>query len=161
MIAWYIAPYKIKKEPLGATHHNRRYCAMNDYTSVIYGEGGQWSETEILGNRAIVKVRASEATLQILDGIYKRMLKDDVNDSLSSLSAGEIQTQKNEAIDMGYSLAEVEEYYNKGVSTLKDIFKLYTKRRLKPRYDSVTDTIYIDGVVQKCKSIEIVDTKVQ
>lgn len=68
MISWYIVPYKIVE----STPRNTRYCAMDDYTSVIYGEGGQWTETEVLGNRAIVKVRASETALTTLDGAVQK-----------------------------------------------------------------------------------------
>ncbi len=164
MIAWYISPYKIKKEPLGATHHNRRYCAMNDYTSVIFGEGGNWTEVEVLGNRAIVKVRASAGTLTILNGAFKRIPKDILNDSLSDLPSGAKQALKNEAIDMGYSIAELQARFPNDLGTyiLKDVLKFYAKRRRKPRYDAIDDTIYMDGNERSCgRTVESVDEGVQ
>ena len=48
-----------------------------------------------------------------------------------------------------------------GTYTLRDILVFYAKRRLKPRYDKNTDTIYIDGIEQKCRSLESVDAEVQ
>jgi len=59
--AWYICPYK-----RGANTNSGDfimpvlYCTMYDYTEMIRSVGGHWVETEVLGNRAIVKVRAGE-----------------------------------------------------------------------------------------------------
>ena len=162
MIGWYIAPYKIKQEVLDGLH-NMRYCAMDDYTSIIFGEGGNWTETEILGNRAIVKVRASETTLTMLNGIFRRIPKDRLDDPLSDLPVAVKTALKNEALDMGYTIAELQERFpnDLGTYTLRDVLRFYAKRRLKPRYIASTDEIKIDGIEQVCKSIESVDAEVQ
>ncbi len=162
MIGWYVAPYKIKQEvPDGL--RNMRYCAMDDYTNTIFAESGNWSETEILGNRAIVKVRASESTLTILNDVFKRIPKNRLDDTLSDLSTTVKQALKNEALDMGYSIVELQERFpnDLGTYTLKDVLRFYAKRRLKPRYIASTDEIKIDGIEQVCKSIESVDAEVQ
>ena len=44
-IAWFICPYKQRPAP----KRNFRYCAMDDLTAVIRADGGDWSETEVLG----------------------------------------------------------------------------------------------------------------
>lgn len=163
MIGWYIVSYKIAEPPYSGAPRNMRYCAMDDYTSVIYGEGGQWTETEILGDRAIVKVRASSTTLTMLNGVYKRLPKDRLDDSLSSLSTTAKQALKSEALDMGYTIEELQEKFpnDLGTYTLREVLKFFATRRLKPRYDSNTDTIYIDGIVQTCRLLDSVNAEVQ
>lgn len=163
MIAWYIAPYKIRQgRPDGL--HNVRYCAMDDYTdSIIYTDKGNWSESEVLGNRAIVKVKASPLTLTVLNGVFTRLPRDGLDDSLSAVSIADKAVLKNEGLDMGYSNTEWNKAFpnNLGTYKLKNILHFYTKRRLKPRYDANTDTSYVDGIEQKCRSIESVDSEVQ
>ena len=52
--AWYIIPYR--RRP--ARRRPTRYVAIDDHTAQIRDYGGTWSEVEVLGDRAIVKVRA-------------------------------------------------------------------------------------------------------
>jgi hypothetical protein len=40
---------------------------MNDFTADIRADGGDWSEAEIDGNKAIVKVRAKPGTLNQIE----------------------------------------------------------------------------------------------
>jgi hypothetical protein len=158
--AWYIAPYKRRVE----AHRPTRYSAMDDYTQqIIYTDGGNWAETEILGDRAIVKVRAEEATLLTLNGVFRRIPKDRLDDSLSDLPLAVKNAIKNEILDAGYTLQEVQEHFTQdlGEYTLKDVLKFMTRRRLRPRYDKDTDTIVCDGPEQPVRSIESVDEAVQ
>ncbi len=161
MIAWYIAPYKIRENtPDGL--NNERYCAMDDYTDkIIYEDKGNWSETEVLGNRAVVKVKASASTLTILDSIFERMPKDGLEDSLTAVSVTDKTALKDEVLNMGYSNIEWDEEFpnNLGTYKLKNILHFYTKRRLKPRFDG--NKIIIDGIEQVCRTIESVDVEVQ
>lgn len=161
MIAWYIVPYNIVQD-LPDLEYRLRVCAMNDYTGTIRADGGDWSETEVLGNRAIVKVRALVATLVMLNGVFKRIPKNRLDDPLSDLSTAAKQALKNEALDMGYSIAELQERFpnDLGTYTLRHFLKFLTKRRLKPRYDAGVDTVKIDGIEQACKDIDIVDIEV-
>lgn len=72
-IAWYICPYKRRLDAPRPT----RYCAMDDYTQqIIYTDGGNWSETEVEGDRAIVKVSASKDTLKELNKVFERLPDD-------------------------------------------------------------------------------------
>ena len=142
-----------------------RYCAMNDFTNqIIYIEGGAWTETEVLGNRAIVKVRASASTLAMIAGTtgFKRLPKDLLNSPLSDLTSNQKQKLKDEILDMGYLLSEFSERFENdlGTYTLRDVLKFMAKRRLKPRYDSGSDTIILDGAVQPVRSLESVDKEV-
>ena len=159
-IAWYICPYKRDLTETRPT----RYCAMDDYTQqIIYIDGGNWTEIEILGDRAIVKVRASAGTLAILDSVFKRLPKDRLDDSLSSLSSGVKNAIKNEILDAGYSSAELQGKFGNDIGnfTLRDVLKFMARRRLKPRYDNATDTVICDGAVQPVRAIEDVDATVK
>jgi len=161
-IGWYIVPYKRDTSLPGTI---RRYCAMDDYTQeIIYTYGGNWTETEVLGNRAIVKVRAPAAVLTALNSVagFKRIPKDRLDDSLVDLPTGVKQALRNELVDMGYTVAEVQERFGDDIGqyTLRDVLRFAARRRLKPRYESSTDTIYVDGIVQACRSVESIDREV-
>jgi hypothetical protein len=137
---------------------------MNDYTVDIRTYGGDWTETEVLGNRAIVKVRAPAAVLNALNAVagFKRVPKDRLDDSLADLPAGVKQALRNELEDMGYTVAEIQERFGGDIGqyTLRQVLRFAARRRRKPRYDAATDTIYADGIVQACRSIESVDAEV-
>jgi hypothetical protein len=158
--AWFIVPYKRRD------HYGRpgRYCAMDDFTAQIIAEGGWWTETEVLGNRALVKVRASAATLTQIaaeQGI-KRLPKDRLDDSLATLSPAARQAIRAELEDMGYTLAEIQARFGTDLSayTLGDVLRFAATRRLKPRYDSSSDTIVCDGPAQLCRALAEVDAEV-
>ena len=158
-IAWYIVPYQIKREP-GNTY---RRVALCDFHEQIVADGAQWAETEVLGNRAIVKVKASDAIIAVLDARYKRLPKDILDDSLSDLPVAAKIAIKNEILDMGYTIEEIQERFGNDLSqyTLRDVLKFMARCRLKPRYIPETDTIVCDGIEQECRSIEFVDSEIQ
>ena len=155
-IAWFICPYKRKQGAARPT----RYCAMDDFTAQIFGEGGKWSETEILGNRAIVKVRASDALLNTIAAAptFRRIPLAALDNSLSSLTVGQRTAIRNELLDAGYTLDEVNTRFpDLAVVTLRQVLRFMASRRLKPRYDQPTDSIVCDGAVQNCRAVESVD----
>ena len=159
-IGWYIVPYKRRTGEDRPT----RYCAMDDHTAAILAAGGAWAETEVLGDRAIVKVRATPAILTQLNGIagFIRLPKDILDDSLASLSSGAKTAIRNELQSAGYTLGEIQARFGSdlGQYTLRDVLQFFASRRLKPRYDAGTDTIILDGPVQVCRSVESVDGEV-
>jgi hypothetical protein len=157
-VGWYIVPYK-RREGQGIP---TRYPAIDDYTAQIHAAGGQWAETEVLGNRCLVKVRASAAVLNKLDGIYKRLPKDRLNDSLADLPPAVKSAIRDELLDMGYSLAELQERFGDDLSiyTLRDVLRFAARRRLKPRWDREVDQIMLDGEEQHCRSVKSVDKEV-
>jgi hypothetical protein len=160
-VAWYICPYK--------RHDNGglkgRICSMNDFTTQIRNDGGDWASSECLGSVAVVKVKASAATLTEINAAsgFVRLPKDLLDDSLSSLSTEQKNAIKNKLKDMGYSVSElVKRFPNDiGTYTLRDVLVFAAKRRLKPRYDSASDTIICDGAEQPTRSIANVDEAVQ
>lgn len=161
-IGWYIVPYK---RLTGASlPMPTRYCAMGDHTATIHAAGGAWSEVEVLGNQAIVKVRATPAVLTQLNGVagFRRLPKDLLDDSLASLSTGVKTAIRNELTSAGYTLAEVQARFGSDIGqyTLRDVLNFFASRRLKPRYDAGTDTIILDGAEQDCKDIDELDGEV-
>jgi len=60
---------------------------MDDHTATILTDGGDWSETEVLGDVAIVKVRASDATLTTVNASpgFLQIPVARLSDSLASL----------------------------------------------------------------------------
>ena len=159
--AWYICPYK--REKAFPPSKYSRYCAMCDYSKNIKIDGGGWAETEVLGNRAIVKVKAEEATLIILDGVFKRIPKDSLADSLADLSPTIKQALKNEILDMGYTVQEIQDRLPNdiGTYTLKDILKFMTIKRRAPRFVEAIDDVIFDGAESQCISITDIDKKVR
>jgi len=159
-VAWFIIPYKRDPNVLAT-----RYPAIDDHTAEIESYGGRWSETEVLGNFCIVKVRAPVAVLNALAAIdgYRRLPKDRLDDPLSDLSVQVLKQIRNELEDMGYPLAEIKDRFGNDLSiyTLRDILKFATRRRLKPRYNASTDEIILDGPVQPVKPLELVDTEIE
>jgi hypothetical protein len=159
-IAWYIAPYK---RDLRVNGFPTRYCAMNDYTQqIIYTDCGKWVETEVLGNRCIVKVKAEESTLLTLNGVFKRIPKDLLDDSLSDLSASVKTGLRNEVLDMGYTLSEINNKLPNplGTYTLRDVLKFMATKKYEVRYDADKDEIVCDGKECQCRSIESIDEAV-
>lgn len=155
--AWYIAPYKRREDedkPI-------RYCAMDNYTAGILESGGWWSETEVLGDRAIVKVRASGEMLATLDGVFKRLPFDHLGGSLASLTIEERSGLVGEMLDMGYSGGEITNALGdlQGGS-LGDVLDFMATRRLQPRYDAQTDQIILDGPAQACRPVARVEAMV-
>lgn len=159
-IGWYVVPYKRRTGEDRPT----RYCSMDDHTATIHAAGGAWAETEVLGNRAIVKVRATPAILTQLNGVagFIRLPKDILDDSLASLSTGAKTAIRNELQSAGYTLGEIQARFGSdlGQYTLRDVLRFFASRRLKPRYDVGTDAIILDGAVQPCRDIESVDGEV-
>ena len=92
-IAWFITIYKRRGDNTGWPPY-RRYCAMDDYTPLIYGEGGVWAESEVLGNYALVKVRASDTTLATIaaDPLFLRIPLNHLD-----LTLGELTPQQRAA----------------------------------------------------------------
>lgn len=160
-IGFFVAPYK--RAVITVQSPRRRYCVMADAQSVIAADDGDWSETEYLGNRALVKVRASAATLSDIASApnIRRLPKDTLDTNLSDLTGPQKTALRGELEDAGYSLAEIQARFGNdlGAFTLRDVVRFATQRRLKPRYDIPTDTIFVDGPIQACRDIVDVDRR--
>lgn len=161
-----MVPYK-RRNP-GVTPAER-YCAVDDLTPQIVADGGAWDETEILGDHALVKVNASQATLTLvgnLAGVFtipQRFV--DLQDSLASLTAGERNQISNAVLSLGYTQAELDAAMGSTLAlwrthVLEDLLQVAATRRLRPRYDQPTDTIVCDGQVDPVKPVTLVAERV-
>ncbi len=154
-IAWFLCPY-IHTD--GHRAGSLRYCAMDDFTSQIHAAGGWWAETEILGDRAIVKVRASLAVLTTIAGTlgFRRLPKDRLDDSLADLPQNIKTKLRDEVLDAGYTVAQFNARFPDGLSsvTLRDLLRFLATRRLKPRYDATTESVILDGPVQVVRPVD-------
>ena len=154
-IAWFICPYKTKT----VMGRPARYCAMDDFTQqIIYTEGGAWTESEVLGNVAIVKVRASDTTLTTVAQAagFIRLPKSLLSEPLSSLTVQQKNIISNKLQAMGYTITELRDALGTdlGSKTLGDVLRFAAKRRLKPRYDQASGQIVLDGPEQPTRSID-------
>lgn len=161
-IAWFICPYK--RQDAGSSPG--RYCAMDDFTGQITADGGTWAETEVLGDCAIVKVRAASGTLTTINaaaGFLRVPNHTNLSDTLGDLTANQRQAILDKLAAMGYSQAEITAALpaNWAAVTLRQVLQFAATRRLKPRYDTNTNTIILDGDMQPVKSIDLVDKAVQ
>lgn len=147
-IGWFIAPYQ-RILPYTGPGLAGRKCAMDNHTATIRADGGDWREVEVLGNRAVVKVRASAATLTSIATAtgWRRLPKDRLDDPLSDLTNQQKNALRSELQDMGYTLAEIQARFGNdlGAFTLGDVLRFMAKRRRKPRYDAASDAIVLDG----------------
>lgn len=157
MIAWFICPYKRRPVPRPI-----RYCAIDDFTAQIRADGGDWSASEVLGNSAVVKVRASQATLDLIAATFQRIPLSRLADSLSTLTSAQRTAIRDRLLALGYPDAEIRAALGSNLAnrTLGDVLRFAATRRLKPRYDALTDQIFVDGPQQPCRPIADVDTAV-
>jgi len=158
-VAWFIAPYK---RDLTDTEPSR-YCAMQDFSTLIDADDGYWSESECLGNVAVVKVRASAATLTAIAGgaNFQRIPNHfNLSDTLGDLSATQRNAIRNRLTAMGYSTAEISGALpasgNWASVTLRQVLRFAATRRRKPRFDGTN--IVLDGIVQTCRDIDDVSS---
>lgn len=148
-IGWYIVPYK-RVLPYDGPLLAERYCEIEDYAANLNAR----AYVEILGNRAIVKVRAGNAVLQALNGItgFKRLPKDTLTSPLSDLSNGVKADLRDEALDQGYTLAEIQARFGSdlGAYTLGDVLRFMASRRRLPRLEA--DELTLDGDIVTIES---------
>lgn len=163
-VAWFICKYKRRTVPPNSWWKLHRYCAMDDFTSQINADGGAWSETEILNGYAIVKVRASDTTLDTIAGTtgFQRLPKRLLTASLSDLTSTQKNAIRNKLEEIGYPLSEIRASLGNdlGNKTLADVLKFAAKRRLLHRLDEATDTVIYDGIEQPVKPVDAVDKAV-
>jgi len=160
-IGWFIVPFVRRADMLGMP---AREPAIFQFAAAIRADGGAVSLTEILGDRAIVKVRASVSTLTTIAAAptIRRIPLDRLDDPVSSLTVNQRQALRNEVLDAGYTQEEIDATIpDFSVVTLRQVLRFLCRRRLRPRYDSGTDTIVCDGPLQPVLPIEHVDREVE
>lgn len=135
---------------------------MDDFTNQIYAAGGRWAETEVLGNKAIVKVNAPDALIPTLDSTFTRFPKDSLNDSLASLSTAQKNALKNFIQNLGYTAQEIQDDLGLdiGTETLRDVLVFIAKRRLAPVWNATNLDFDCIGTEFSCRSIDSVEQEV-
>lgn len=139
---------KVGTDPGGNQY---RYCAMDDFTAQIRADGGDWSEVEHLGNAALVKVRASDATLAAIGAtagffaIPARFFR--LEDSFSDLTNGERNQITNAVLSLGYTQAELDAAMGTTLNqwrakTLDDLLSIVASRWRRPAAISGGTTIF-------------------
>ena len=163
--AWFVCPYTLVRSD--AVFH-LRHCAMNNFTAQIKAEGGTWSETEVLGNAALVKVRASDTLLSLINaetGFLRITNHYVLSDSLSDMGAAVRNGIQNKLLELGYTQAEINAALGTTLAewrskTFLDLLRFIATRRITPRWDSVLGQIIFDGITQTPKSVNLVDQEV-
>lgn len=163
-MAWFIAPFIRINELPAYLSHPQRGCIVRQLRDQIRTDGGRYHAVEVLGDRAVVKVvGVSVATLNAIAALpgVVRIPKDLLNDQLSTLTAGQRTAIRNQVLDAGYTMAEVNARFpNLANNTVGDVLRFLATRRLKPRYIQATDTIICDGEVQACESIDVLNEEI-
>lgn len=161
-VGWFLAPYKRGSSPIPG--RVIRYCSVDDLTAAISADGGYWSETEVLGQAAVVKVRASTATLALVAALpgVSRIPVARLDDPLSTLTAQQKTAIRNSVLALGYTMAELRDRFpnDLGTYTLRQLLVFIASRRRKVRYDQATDAIIDDGPDVAVRSVNDVDAAV-
>lgn len=158
--AWFLSPYKRRTDRPGIV----RYCAVDDLSDLVAADDGAWSEAEVLGDHAIVKVRASAATLTAIAALpgVSRLPADRRDQSLSSLSGPQKSALRARVSALGYTADEIAAALpgDLGSHTLGDVLDLIASRRRKVRYDPDADAIVADGPDQPTRPVADLDDEV-
>lgn len=137
---------------------------MDAFTAAIVADGGGWAESEVLGQAAVVKVRAAAATLNQIAGEegFLRVPVARLDDPLSSLTAAQKTAVRNRVVALGYTAGEVTSRFpgDLGDYTLRDLLGFVASRRRRVRYDEATDTVIADGEVVAPRPVDDVDAAV-
>jgi hypothetical protein len=162
-IAWFVCQYKLRPETRPI-----RYCAMDDYTPAILADNGAWTESEVLGGYAVVKVRAAAATLTTIAGTagyYRIPAFTRLADALATLTAAQRTAIQTRILAMGYTQAEIDTALGNTLAlwrqkNLRTLLIFMAQRRLTPRWDSIQGQIVLDGELRDCRSIDLVDAEI-
>lgn len=160
-VGWFLAPYVREAQ---ASPRIVRYCIVGDVLEDIRAAGGDAAWTEVLGQHAIVKVKASDSLLTQVASLagVTRIPAGRLDDPLSTLSTAQKNAIGTKVRSLGYTMAELQTRFpnDLGTYTLRDLLKFIATRRRKVRYDKATDSIIDDGVEQPVRPVEDVDADV-
>lgn len=164
-IGWFICGYDIQAGGKG----NVRECAMNRHNALIFGDGGNWSNVEVLGGVALVKVRASASTLTTVSGTtgFSRLTNHAlITDSLSDLTVAQRNAITTRILAMGYTQAELDTTMGNTLAlwrqkSFETLLQFIAGRRVKSRFDFDTHQFVFDGPFIPCgKTVAMLDSEV-
>jgi hypothetical protein len=157
--AWFVCPYKSVP---GMS--NARYCAMDEFTPEIQSTGGSWSESECLGNHAVVKVTAPDSLLDNIRAAegFVELPIEFLWKPLSGMPMMQQYVLIGKAQELGYSIEEIQTHFpnDLGTYTLRDMLNFILTRRYDPAWDEATQSIVFTSTVRSCKSADALDAEV-
>ncbi len=163
--AWFIVEYVRVRGGLDypAPEMPTRNVGVDEWSEQIWADGGDWDEIEVGGNRALVKMGASAATLDAIEaeGHYRFPVRKN-SDSLSVLSKQQIGQMTRELRRMGFTNQEIDTALpDLSTFVFVDYLDFARQRRFKPFYDETTDEVRFDlSNPQPTKLLEQVDAKI-
>lgn len=169
-VGWFLAPYVLRTGPppgapagVPSPPVPIRYLQVADLSRRIRGEGGGWAATEVLGQRAIVKVRATSQTLALiaaLPGVTRFPLAR-LDDPLGSLTTQQRAALRDLVLSLGYTAAELRAAVGADLATvtLGDVLRFAASRRRKVRR-AAGGAIVDDGPDQPVRPLADVDRAV-
>ena len=136
MPAFFLAPYAVgsgdpRAPDLPSTTDpdaNFRFCRIAEHTSAVRADGGGWRETEILGDAALVKVRASVATLATIAETFYRFPLVALDDPLSSLNGRQRSDMNAALLSLGFTQSEIDAALNLRTDTFGAVLRFITAR---------------------------------
>lgn len=167
-VAWFISPYERDNLTDGVfILKHRRRPVVAKHLSAIAADGGSLAWSEGLGDLAVAKVNASEATLTAISGeagmltVPRRWVR--LIDGFGDMTNGERNQIENRLLAAGFSQAEIDAAMGSTLAlwrtkSLQDLLTLFTSRRLAPR--RVGNVITLDGPPLPTRPITDVDAKV-
>jgi len=161
--AWFVCGYELK-----ADRPWMRFCTMDNFSAQIAADGGNWSESEVLGGNAVVKVQASDTTIAAIaaaPGFSRMLTKWALTDTLADLTTAQRNALNTKLLGLGYSQAEINTALGATLAdwrgkTLGALLRFAATRRLTPRWDSIQQQIVLDGEFVACRPIHEVDASV-
>lgn len=173
LIGWYLIPYVVGFRADGSPY---RYVAIDALTTQIWNDNGYavndgtqgpfWAESEVLGNVAVVKVRASAAThaeIAALPGAFQ-FPGVNLTDPLTPLTAQQSLAITSKLESLGYTAQEIFSHLPHVLNTyeLGALLAVVALRRLQPSgWDPVGQQFVLDGPVQPVVPITALDAAVQ
>jgi len=138
---------------------------MNDHNSAIQADAGAWAEVEYLGNRALVKVRATDATLDAIAAAHPTWFRfprppGGLDTRMNQLTGAQRTALNNQALNAGYTQAEIDALGFTGATTLRQVGQFLLGKRKKVRFDTPTDAFVFDGAEQVPITFAALDAQV-
>lgn len=152
--AWYIIPYVRQTPPAIAQVYTRSLALLS--SGVAYTNA---QALDIRGNRAIVKVQASNASLTTLNGLYKRLPVGMLDNPLASLTTPQKNALVSELQDQGYTAQDINAALPNsiGTYTLRDVLRFMARGRRLPVYNAGTDSLDEGDVSDNSAMLDTVD----
>lgn len=160
--AWFIAKFNVTVNYPNFPFATRT-SAIDE--SQLAANGARWRSVE-LTNRLIYKIVASNAVLNAVANLanVKRLPTDLLDSPLSDLTANQRQAIRDELIDQGYTLAEINaQFPNLANATLRQVLRYMARTRTLPAFDIPTLAVIASDKpedVRACDSVDEVESAV-